>query len=70
MWLIDVQHSLKQDPKFAQLKVQLALFTNEFGVIRSKGRLSNADLHYTAKYPAILSREHYFTKLIVKSCHE
>ena len=56
MWLNDVQHSLKQDPKFAQLKVQLALFTNKYGVIRSKGRLSNADLHYTAKYPAILPR--------------
>ena len=70
VWLIDVQHSLKQDPKFAQLKVQLALFTDEYEVIRSKGRLSNADLHYTAKYPALLPREHYFTKLVMESCHE
>ena len=52
------------------MKVQLALFTDEYGVIRSKGRLSDADLNYTAKYPAILPREHYFTKLVVKSCHE
>ena len=52
------------------MKVQLALFTDEYGVIRSKGRLSNADLHYTAKYPALLPHEHYFTKLVVESCHE
>ena len=70
MWLIDEQRLLKQDPKFAQLKVQLALFTDEYGVAHSKGRLSNADLHYTAKYPALLPREHYFTKLVVKGCHE
>ena len=70
VWLTDVQRLLKQDPKFIQLKVQLVLFTDEYGVIRSKGRLSNADLHYTAKYPALLPHEHYFTKLVVKSCHE
>ena len=41
------------------------------GVIRMEGRLQYADsLTYDARYPIILPRGHYVTKLIVKHYHE
>ena len=47
------------------------LFTDEYGVICSKGILSGSDLHYITKHPAVLPREDYiFTILVVESCHE
>ena len=41
------------------------------GLIRYKGRLSNAELIlYSAKYRVLLPRSHPITALIIQRCHE
>ncbi|CAB4006889.1 E3 ubiquitin- ligase DZIP3, partial [Paramuricea clavata] len=44
--------------------------TDENGTVRCKGRLSNSNLPYSAKYPILLDTAHYLTTLIVRDCHE
>ena len=34
-----------------------------------KGRLGNADISYSTRYPALLMKDHHFTVLIVKDAH-
>ena len=44
---------------------------DEDGLLRANGRLQHADyLPYDVKYPIILPRDHYITKLIVRQYHE
>jgi hypothetical protein len=39
------------------------------GVLKCKGRLSNADLEIEAREPMILPSEHYLTELIIRDYH-
>ena len=39
-------------------------------LIRCRGRLSNAELRYCAKYPVLLPRSHPITALIIQRCHQ
>ena len=48
----------------------MPLTTDQYVILRSKGRLSNADLPFSSKFPAILPREQHITNLIVKNCHD
>ena len=68
-WLIDCQQELKQQRNFVSLKQQLNLFLDPQGLWRCGGRLSNADLPYSTKYPVLLHREHPITSLIFKDAH-
>ena len=69
LWIIDVQDQVKSDPRFKHWKAQLVLIQDEESILRSKGRLSQADLRYAGKYPAIIPRENKLTDLIVRDCH-
>ena len=69
LWIIDVQDQVKSDPRFKHWKAQLVLIQDEESILRSKGRLSQADLSYASKYPAIIPRENKLTELIVRDCH-
>ena len=62
------QRNLKAQQNFKQLTCVLKL-TDHKGVLRCKGRLTNADLDPDAKN-LILPKGNYFTKLIVTECHE
>ena len=58
---------------FSDLKTltkQFNLFRDEEGVLRCGGRLSNAELPYSVKFPILLPRDHPITSLIVKQAHE
>ena len=54
LWIIDVQDQVKSDPRFKHWKAQLVLIQDEESILRSKGRLSQADLPYASKYPPII----------------
>ena len=70
LWLYDTQRELVVIQKdFHVLKQQLNLFTDDLGVWRCGGRLTESDLPYSAKYPIILPHDHYFTLLVIKQAH-
>ena len=70
LWIQEAQRQLVEDPNFAVWKKQLELFCDPNGIWRCGGRMSNADLSYSAKHPVLLPRRHPLTVLIVKDAHE
>ena len=54
LWIQEAQHQLVEDPDFAVWKKQLELFCDLSGIWRCGGRMSNADLSYSAKHPVLL----------------
>lgn len=68
-WIIESQRHLKEDAAFPTWEKQFNLFLDA-GVWRCGGRLSNADIPYSAKHPALLHKSHYLTLLIIRDAHE
>ena len=68
-WIEDSQGSLEREKSFDSLKPQLNLFRDENGLWRCGGRLANADIPYSTKYPLLLSRNHPLTPLIINDAH-
>ena len=62
------QASLKSRSDYLQLASQLDIVERD-GVLRCKGRLSNADLEIEARELMILPKEHCLTELIIRDCH-
>ncbi len=48
----------------------LGTFFDKNQIIRCKGRMQNSSLRYDAKFPILMPREHYVTKLVVLKCHK
>lgn len=69
MWVRDVQLVLSLSKQFPNWKLQLNLY-QENNVWRCRGRLANANVPYDTKFPALLPRDHHFTKLIVLRAHQ
>ena len=69
LWILEVQRTLEGEKNFANLKPQLGLFKDEDGILKCKGRLGNAPLSVTTRYPILLPRRHHLTRLIVEACH-
>ncbi|XP_068738691.1 uncharacterized protein [Montipora capricornis] len=69
LWIREVQKPLEREKNFENLKLQLGLFRDQESILRCKGRLGNAPLSVTARYPVLLPRRHHVTRLIVESCH-
>ena len=67
--LLDCQKNLKLMKNYKQLEKDLRLFTDENGLVRCKGRLENAPLPYSAKFPIFLPRSDV-SILIIKHYHE
>ena len=60
---------LKGKPgKTPDLVKKLGLFLEE-GVIRCKGRIDNSELSYSARFPVLLPKKHWFTKLMIEETH-
>ena len=53
-----------------ELEKQLELFKDEKGIILWKGQLSNIKASYDTKFPALFSRNHHVTSLIIRYCRE
>ena len=70
LWIKEIQKSLNKNPKFEVWKRQFDIFTDEHGIMRCMGRLSQAQLPASAKYPILLNKNHYITSLFVRDSHK
>eukprot|EP00731_Ephydatia_muelleri_P004127 Em0002g303a len=69
-WIKFAQVALEKDRRFSTWKQQFNLVLDENRIWRCKGRLANADITDSAKYPILLDSSHHLTYLIVRRCHE
>ena len=69
-WIVDTQRNLERDKSFNSLKSQLNLFPDKDGLWRCGGRLANADLPYSTKYPFLLPQNHPLTPLTINDAHQ
>lgn len=69
-WIKESQRCLLNDQRFKSWSQQFFLFTDDKGVLRCGGRLSNATLPYATRHPVLLSRDHYLTSLLVRQAHQ
>ena len=68
-WLKATQAELKGQENFQHLVSELGLVENN-GILRCVGRLVNSDLEVDARRPIILPRDHAYTTLVIRDCHE
>jgi len=68
-WILDVQKSLQLNKKFENWRQEFNLFTDCVSILRCGGRLSHADLPYSAKHLILLDANHGFTMLAIRNCH-
>ena len=54
--------------KAPELVRKLGLFLED-GIIRCKGRINNSELSYSAKFPVLLPKKHWFTRLLIEDAH-
>ena len=69
-WIEASQREMMREKSFESLRSQLNLFLDEKNLWRCGGRLANADVPYSMKYPLLLPRKHYLTSLIVTDAHK
>ena len=69
MWIKDAQISMRQQKAFTDKCKQLGVMTDEAGVMRCSGRLSNSTLPEFSKYPILIPSEHHLSKLIIEDAH-
>ncbi len=70
LWHREIQKSFEEDPKCNERKKNLRIITDDDGVYRVSGRLENAPIPFSAKYPVLLPKRHHFTKLVIRKHHE
>ena len=68
-FLRTIQKSLELDKKFSETKRQLKVIKDEQEVYRVSGRLDNAPIPFSTKFPVLLPRRHYFTELVIRKNH-
>ena len=68
LWVKEAQSCLRESDTFNMREHQFGLYL-EKGVWHCKGRLGNADIFYDSRYPALLTKEHPYTTLIVEDAH-
>lgn len=61
---------LMRDMSFRLWKKHFGLFLDLKGIWRCGGRLFNADIPFSTKYPVMLLKSHQLSTLIAKSAHE
>ncbi len=49
---------------------QLGLYVDSAGLLRCRGRISNAQISYDIKYPILLPTDSPFTKLVIENAHQ
>ena len=65
LWIIESQTLLQRDKNFDDWKKQFGLFLDDNGIWRCCGRIANADVPYSTKYPIFLHKDHHLTRLFV-----
>ena len=67
---MEVQKEMKKTKSFQNQNTQLHLFHDENNLWRCGGKIENVDVPYQVKYPYILDKKRYFTKLIIAFRHK
>ena len=70
LWIREVQSALVSDRKFVTWKKQFGLFQDDDAIWRCQGRISKADIPFSAKHPIMLHKSHYLTKLFIVQAHQ
>ena len=70
LWIIESQNLLLKDKNLDIWKKQFRLFLDDDGIWRCGGRIGNADVPYSTKYPIFLHKDHHLTKLFVLNVHQ
>jgi len=77
LWVYVVQHRTFADVFRALitkqkngLQKQLGLELDKYGILRCHGRFLNAELSEDTKYPKLIPRHEYFTRLVIREVHE
>ncbi|XP_015770180.1 PREDICTED: uncharacterized protein LOC107348643 [Acropora digitifera] len=70
LWIKEIQKSLSENPKFESWKQQFGILIDKHGIMRCMGRLSQAQLPASTKYPILLDKSHYITSLFVRESHK
>jgi hypothetical protein len=65
----DTIRKLENTQQCAKPIQRLAPFLDQNGIIRVGGRLSNSQLSFNAKHPALLPHSHLFTQLVIEHTH-
>ena len=68
-WLKAAQADLRRQGNFQHLVSELGLVEND-RILRCVGRLVNSDLEVDVRRPIILPRDHAYTTLVIRDCHE
>ena len=63
LWIIKSQTLLLRERNFDIWKKQFRLFLDKHGIWRCGGRIANADIPYSTKYPIFLHKDHQLIKL-------
>ena len=69
LWYKEVQTKLEEKEKSSSTWGQLAVFKDEQGVLRCKGRIQSSSLPYSVKCHILLPRKQHFTKLVIMQSH-
>ena len=67
MWILRVQETGQAMKKWTE---QYGAFKDEEGLWRCGGRNSNAEVPFDVEHPILLTRQHTFTRLVVKRAHK
>ena len=65
-----IQSQLPLERNFDKNSVYLRVFNVENGLLQCRGRIQEANLPNQSKFPILLPRNHYVTKLLVMRAHE
>jgi len=68
-WIKEVQDVMTRNHRYKYWNQEFGAFTDEQGVIRCGGRISNAQIPYGTKHPILLDGNHQYSILLIKDCH-
>lgn len=69
-WIKEAQSNMTENHRYKYWKQEFGVFTDEQGILRCGGRISNANLPYGTKHPILLDANHDFSILLIKDCHQ
>ena len=68
LWLRNEQAEIS-DKQFKQLTYTLGAYKDDDGIIKLKGRLENADLKISTKFPILIPKTSFIGDLIIRDAH-
>ena len=65
LWIRHVQQEILKSDKYSQRRSSLGLYQDEEEILRCQGRIGMSSLPFDTRFPMLLPRSHYFTKLVI-----